>query len=618
MNGYMDKILRVNLTDGSFKDYKLNKKLKEAYIGGVGIGARILYDELDPGVDALAPENKLIFMTGPLTGIISGKYQVIAKSPLSGPYAEANSGGFWGPELKFAGYDGLIVEGKSESPVILTILNGQPNLISAKKDGIRVWGKNIDKTESTIHKHYRDPKIRIASIGPAGENLVRFACIMNEGRAAGRCGLGAVMGSKNLKAIAVKAYGPNQIEMAKPDLFMDLIKDYYANIKKEISLGPLGMLGTVQTVILSINVSDMPVKYWTKGTFDTSKIDGMAINQSNIRTPTCYSCPVHCHRWIKLSNGYVGKGPEYETVAAFGTLLGNPEFEPIVKANKLCNTLGLDTISCGSVIGWAMEAFEKGIITEEDLGMDLTWGNMESSLKLVEQIAKRKDFGDVLAEGVKRASAKVGKGSEDFAIHVKGLELPMHEPRALKMLGIHYATDPVGARHSSNHQAIAFELASVGVPELGKITKRAKGRSKTEGKGKQCAIFQDYYCVVASYVVCCFVSVSKVIYSHRDFYNAITGQSVEIEDILKIGERIFNLRRAFNFKHGATAEDDTLPKRISSEPLQDGGSAGETVPIKEMLQEYYEARDWDPKTAKPNKSKLQELGLSKVAKDLWG
>ncbi|MHA1143501.1 MAG: aldehyde ferredoxin oxidoreductase family protein [Candidatus Helarchaeota archaeon] len=603
LNGYMGKLLRVNLTDGSFKDFELKKSLTDNYIGGTGIGARLLYDELESGVDPLGPDNKLIFMTGPLTGIISGKFEVIAKSPLSGPYGDANSGGFWAPELKFAGYDGIIVEGKSPSPVVLTILEGQPELVDAKKT-LKVWGKEIAKTESAIRKHFRDPKIKIASIGPAGEKLVLFASIMNDGRALGRCGMGAVMGSKNLKAIAVKAHGANEIKLAKPDLFEELLPAYFAACRKDMSISSLGNLGTPQTVMLSSSISDMPSKYWTHGIPEVKEIDGVAIQKINIRTPTCYSCPAHCHRWIKIG-GFEGKGPEYETIAAFGSLLQNPKLEPIVKANTMCNNLGMDTISCGSVIGWAMEAFEKGILTEEDIGMDLTWGNMDSALNLVKMIADRKDFGDTLADGVKRASAKVGKGSDEFAIHVKGLEMPMHEPRALKMIGLHYATDAVGCRHSSNHHALFMELTSSGVPELGKVTKRAKPRTKSKKKAEPCKITQDYNMVIASYVVCCFLSVGKVINSNT------------IEDMLLIGERIFNLRRAFNFKHGATRADDTLPKRMTSEPLQEGGSKGETVPIDEMLQEYYEFRGWDPATAKPTKAKLDELGLTKVAKDLW-
>ncbi len=620
MNGYLGKILRIDLTNQKIKEEKINPKDAEMFMGGQGLASKILYDELPADVKGLDPENKLVFMTGPLTGIVSSKFEAVTKSPLSKFLGDANSGGFWGPELRFAGYDGLILEGavpepKKKNSVYITIFDNDVEIRNAKQ--AKIWGKSIEKTVTQIKKIHNDPKIKIAAIGPAGENLVRYANIMTDYRALGRCGMGAVMGSKGVKAIAIRGINKNAIPVADPDKVINIITTLNENVMADVSTMGFSMAGTPVNVIVSHSMGDLPVKYWRKGVFNIKKIDGQAILDINIKAPTCYACPIHCHRYIKLdSMNYVGKGPEYETIGAFGSLLMIDELEPIVEANKLCNDLGMDTISCGSSIGFAMEAFERGIITEEEIGMDLTWGNAESMIKLVNMIAKRDGFGDVLAEGVMRAGEKIGKGAADFAQHVKGMETPMHDPRALQGLGLHYATEPSGARHSNAHNLITYELPNIASPQLG--IKKIIKRDVAEGKAEIVKKVQDYSVVVASYVVCGFASVGKSIITHLDAYNAIVGKEYTIDDILTIGERISNIRRALNIKLGATASDDTLPKRLTAEPVDEGGSKGIVSKLDVMLPKYYEIRDWDPESGKPSKAKLESLGLKKIAKDLWG
>jgi len=607
----MGKILRVNLSDHSIKVERLNDALLEDYIGGKGLGTRILYDELNPEVKGLDPENKLIYMTGPLTGLISSKIEIIAKSPLCLGIGDSNMGGFFGPELKFSGFDGIIFEGKSENPVVLSIIGEDIDLIEAKK--LKVWKKSTGRTEKSIRDYYKDPKIRVACIGPAGENQVLFASIMSDKRAAGRTGMGAVMGSKNLKAVAVKANIKESIGIANPEKFLELFQKYIKNVYKDMVVSAFSQMGTVSGMTLGMVVGDTPIKNWAKGTFDVKKIDANAFASINIKTPTCYACNVHCHRWIKVGN-YEGKGPEYETIAAFGTLLMNGELEPILEANTKCNDLGLDTISCGSVIAWAMEAFEKGLITEEDVGMDLTWGNMDSVLKLIDMIAKKQDFGAILAEGVMRASKKIGKGSEEFAIHVKGLEMPMHDPRAINGMGLQYATELVGARHSTANQIIPMGLVNIPIPEIG--IKKSPNRVKPEGQAEAVIKIQDFNAVASSFITCSFpTSTGKLMKNQVEIYNVVVGKKLKMDEIMKIGERITNLRRAFNIRCGLTPKDDTLPKRITSEPLTEGGAKGNTVDIDQMLKDYYELRDWDPNTGKPSKEKLISLGLKKIAND---
>ncbi|MHA1311957.1 MAG: aldehyde ferredoxin oxidoreductase family protein [Candidatus Helarchaeota archaeon] len=612
MDGYMGKILRVNLTDQSIKSENLNKDLLNDYIGGLGLATRILYDELDPSVKGLEPENKLIYMTGPLTGLISSKFEIAAKSPLCIGIGDSNAGGFFGPELKFSGFDGIIFEGKSEKPVLLTIINEEVNLVDAKK--LKIWKKTTTKTEKVIRDYYHDQKIRVSCIGPAGENQVLFASIMNDKRAAGRTGMGAVMGSKNLKGVAVKASVKNSISIANPDKFKELLPKYLKNINKDMVVSAFSQMGTVSGMSMGIVIGDTPIKNWAKGKFDVKKIDASAFSKITTKTPTCFGCNVHCHRWIKYDK-YEGKGPEYETIAAFGTMLLNGELQPILDANVKCNDLGLDTISCGSVISWAMEAFEKGLITEEEVGMDLSWGNMESVLKLIDQISKKEGFGSILADGVMRASKKIGKGSEDFAIHVKGLEMPMHDPRAINGMGLQYATELVGARHSTANQLISMSLVNLPLPTIG--VKKAPNRTKPEGQADAVIKIQDYNAIMGSLITCSFPSTGKMIKNQLEFYNIVLNKSLKMDDFMKIGERITNLRRAFNIKFGATPQDDILPKRITSEPLSEGGAKGNTVDIDFMLKEYYQLRDWDLNTGKPSKEKLQSLGLNEIAKEFW-
>ena len=618
MKGYLNKILRVNLTDKKIKDEKFGDAVLKKYLGGQGLGTRILYDELKPGIDPLGPDNKLLFMTGPLTGIVSSKFEILAKSPLTMGIGDANSGGFWGPELKFAGYDGIIVEGASPDPVYITIFDNNVEIRPAKgKNSPKIWGKPVSATEKKIKKEFNDPKIRVAAIGPAGENKVRIAAIMNEERAAARTGLGAVMGSKNLKAIAVRGSSENNIEVKDAKKLRENISDYFKSMDKDLTVSTFSTSGTPSGVNISSMIGDMPTKNWQLGVPEVDKYDLNVVKSVLTRTPSCWGCPIHCHRFLTTEidgKRFVGKGPEYETLAAFGSMLMINDLGTIIKANEACNDNGIDTISCGSMVAFAMEAFEKGILTEEEIGMNMSWGNKASTLAMIEKIAKRDGIGDILADGVKRASEKIGKDSHKFALQVKGLEMPMHDPRAIFGMGLHYATDAVGARHSSANQMIAMGVAGMGVAEIG--IKKAPKRSKTKNQADATIKIQDLNAVSNSLVVCAFATAGKAILNQVEIYNSITGLSLTIDDFMLIGERITNLRRGFNMKFGLTSKDDILPLRMS-EPMPDGGSAGITVDLKPMLDEFYQLRDWDPATGKPKKEKLEKLGLDILAKDLW-
>ncbi|MEM1994847.1 MAG: aldehyde ferredoxin oxidoreductase family protein [Nitrososphaerales archaeon] len=610
--GFMGQILKVNLSTSKIVKTDLPSEWPRAYVGGVGFGARILYDEVCPWVSPFDPDNRLIFTQGPLSGTFTptaSRYTVVTKSPLTGYFGDASGGGFFPAELKKCGYDAIVFTGRATKPSLLLLSDGSYEL----RDASAYWGMNAREAERAIVNDLGDKSYKACTIGRAGERLVRFAAIMNDeaDRAAARCGVGAVMGSKNLKAIVVKGY--KQPKVADANALKNLLVEITNYVKTNKNVVGFTKGGTPGAFTFFYQLGDVPIHNWSSSSFGPSDayVEKVAYpggyERILLRNRTCYACPISCRRVSKGIDGLYGveegvEGPEYETVASFGPNCGISEPEIIAKANNLCNEYGLDTISAGGVIAFAMECFEKGILSEEDTkGVKLRFGEGEALLDVLRMIGEREGIGNLLAEGVRRAAAAIGKGAEDYAIHVKGLEIAMHDPRAFQGGGVHYACTPTGGRHTEGLS----------------IIKELKTRFSTEGKGKLVKEVEDWDAFVQASGWCLFVVDARGYPSNEHLikvFNAVTGFNLTLGDAMLLGEKIFNLKKAFNVKHGCSRSEDTLPQRLLTLPTK----AGAVVKLNELLPQYYEARRWDAGTSKPTKALLQSLGLNDVATDLWG
>lgn len=618
---YAGKIIRINLLDKTIKIEKPDDTFYRTYIGGKGLIAYYLLKELHPGIDPLGPENKIIFATGILTGLpvaAMPRYAVGAKSPLIEGYGQSEAGGYWGPELKRAGYDGIIIEGKSPEPVYIYINDDNIQI----KDACHLWGKETGETQEIIRKELGDDKIRIAVIGPAGEKLVRYACIVNELKHVnGRNGLGAVMGSKNLKAIAVK--GTKNIPFANEDKLKEIRKrflDTYMEHPMSRALYDLGTSGLVK----SLNAGGiLPTRNFIKGEFDgAEKISGDTLAETILqKREGCYACPIRCKRAVKIDrddfsvNPQFG-GPEYETIAAFGSLCEIDDLEVIAKANELCNRYGIDTISTGSAIAFAMECFTKGILTKDEVdGIDLSFGNRDAILKLIEKIVKREGIGDVLAEGTAKAAKRIGRGSEEFLLTVKGQELAMHDPRGKVGVGIGYAICETGADHMVaahdtlfSQKGFTFDSAS----SFG-ILEPLSPLDTSWKKVRMFIYLQLWWSFLNMAGVCDFGPAPRSVIPVQDIVDltkAATGWDTSLWEIMKAGERAINMTRMFNIREGFTKEDDTLPERLF-EPLENGRLKGTFISkeeFKKSISTYYSMMGWDEE-GKPTKGKLLELNL---------
>jgi aldehyde:ferredoxin oxidoreductase len=608
----MGKLLVVDLTQGELRDEALNPRITHDYVGGAGYAARYLYDELGPDTDPLGPDNTLMFMTGPLVGTRApscGRHEVCAISPLTGIWGESNSGGFWGAELKFAGYDGIVIRGCSEKPVWLSIEGGKP---PALHDASQLWGLDTYETQDRLRQELGDQKVRVASIGAAGENLVLYAAIMNDhGRAAGRTGLGAVMGSKKLKAIAVR--GNQRVPLADQALFRQTAKEAIQIVKDDISTQVYREMGTASFVDMSIMWGNMPNGYWSEPRFDeATNLSGVSMMETILARPVpCYGCMVACGREVTLKDTPYGvevvDGPEYETVANLGSMLLVDDLPGVAYAGHLCNRHGLDTISAGSAISLAYLLYQRGFLTADDTGgLPLKWGDIETAHTLLEMIAHRDGFGDVLAEGCQRIAARYG--AEDLAMHVNGLEPAAHDPRALSGMALVYATSPRGACHlQGDMYTIDMGLT---ISEVGIVP---GGRFKTRGKAKVVARAQDWRTLYNSAIMCMFVNPTAPVLVR--LLGAATGWSSDIVWWQRTGERTFNLKRAFNNRLGVRRGNDRLPERMLI-PMSNG-SKGRTPRMDTLLEEYYGERDWDWRTGRPSRDKLVSLGLPDIAEDLW-
>ena len=611
--GYMGKILRIDLTSRSVADEALNPEDLAQFIGGSGLGAKILFKETDGSTDPLGPENVLIYLTGPFVSSpvpTSGRHCIVGKSPLSGIWGESDVGGKFGVWLKSLGYDGFVVKGASEIPVYVYIRKGKIEI----RDARHLWGKDTYEIEGFLQGELGH-EIAISCIGVAGENLVKFASIMHEGkhgRAAGRCGLGAVMGAKKLKAIVLKRGDLTPHLIHKDELTNDLkrVVPLLKETKKDSTL-----YGTSRSISPAEALGDLPIKNLQLGNWDegAEKINGRKMAETIlVGRFFCNQCPIGCGRTVKISNGPFspvdGGGYEYETGALLGSNCLIDNMEAISKANEVCNRYGMDTISTGAAIAWSMEAFEKGILTEKDAeGLRILWGDAEVLLKLIEWIAHRKGFGAILAEGTKRASDIIGHNSSRFAIHVKGLDLPGHDPRCFNGLGLGYATSNRGACHTNSFAYIYMGRTS----DVSLNILKSFDRLSHEGTGKLVAVLQNYMALCDSLNICKFTAFGLRADDLHRWLNWVTGWNISFEEFLRVGERIYNLKRLYNVRCGIDRKDDNLPERILH-LKRDGLHAPERLPdLPKMLDEYYMARGWD-RNGLPSKEKLSHLGLENI------
>ncbi len=566
MYGYCGRILYVDLTGGKIEDRELTPEVAREYLGGVALASKLLFDLKAYEADPLGPDNPIIFMTGPYVGTPmpgSSRIQVAARSPLTGGFGSSSCGGYFAPYMKYAGYDGIVITGAAQEPVYLFINDGKPSIVPA---GI-VWGKPTSEVSALIAEEQKVKKVYTMSIGPAGENRVLYSCIMDSPHnAAGRTGLGAVMGSKKLKAVAV--HGKKRPELFDKGEFTALREKISKALKDDVTMTAYSRFGTAGTMQLGMLVGDVPTKNWRVADWSTGsdRINGITMADTILdKTSGCFGCPVKCKRVVTIPDGKYkmdkAPGPEYETVAAMGAMNMIDDLEALCAANVLCNDMGMDTISAGSSIAFITEAYEKGLISKDDTGgMELDWGRSETLLQLLEMIAKREGIGDMLAEGVKRMSEKIGHESARFAIHSKGMEVPMHDPRAYHGLALAYTTAPRGACHIS-HNDLVVEMGVYKYPEFGldgsypPLTK--------DGKAEMVARSEDLGMLVSSLNMCMFVSWPLSVKDNLlPALKHITGIEWSISELTAIGERTWFIQRAFNNLCGFTADDDKLPARL--------------------------------------------------------
>lgn len=596
MYGYNGKILRINLKNKSYNIEKLDTDMAKKFIGGRGLGTKIFKDEVNPKVDAFSPENKLLIVSGPLTGtpiFTSGRYMVVTKSPLSGTIASSNSGGKWGAELKFAGYDVIIIEEKADKPIYIEIVDDKIEF----KDASYLWGKVVSETTKILE----DSSVqgaKIMTIGPAGENLSKMAAIMNDNdRAAGRSGVGAVMGSKNLKAITIK--GSSKPQVYDSDALKKLSKELLVKIKENGVTGQgLPTYGTAVLVNILNEIGCHPTNNFQKSYFENAdEISGETMAEKFlIKKTACFRCPIGCGRHVRIGDGE-GGGPEYETLWSFGSDCGIDDLDAIIKANYWCNEMGLDTISAGATIAAAIELHQEGYIKDEELdGLSLEFGNGTDIVEWTKRIGRSEGLGRKMAEGSYRLAESYG--APELSMTVKKLEIPAYDPRGIQGQGLQYATSNRGGCHVRGY-LISPEI--LGLPEQ-------LDRFKIEGKAMWAKTFQDLTASIDSLGLCLFTSFAFGAEDYANMVNAICGTNHTADSILETGDRIWNLEKQFNLDAGIAPGEDRLPKRLLEEKIPDGPSKGWVHKLSELLPEYYSLRGWN-KDGIPKEEKLEELGL---------
>ncbi len=596
----MQPILRIDLSNNLIDSFSVPSSWEFDFIGGASLAARILFDSLTADLDPLSPSAPLLCMTGPLTGTAAptaGRFVVCAKSPATGLWGEAHIGGFWGPELRMAGWDGVYITGRAPQPVIIHISNDQVEIRPAS----HLWGQDTYKIQELIKEEVQDPGTRVLAIGPAGESLIPFSLMLcDHGRVAGRTGMGAVMGSKNLKAIAVR--GSNKIPVKNLDHFAKLRGESNRALKKDSLTNALTDLGTASAADYFDYLGMMPKKYFSAGTLENSNaITGSSIAETILTGKSaCHACVVACGRVVTLDDGNKRKGPEYETLVGFGTNLGITDTHAITRMGELCDQYGLDSISTSGVIGLAFRLFEMGILTSEHTqGLELMWGNVAAASQLIHLIARREGIGALLSNGTRSLAKHFGV--EDEAIQVNGLELAYHDPRGASGMAVVYATSPRGACHNQSD----YFLAEIGQVET-KIGLSLHDRHAGGEKSASIARHQDWRAVYDSLIMCLFGNIDPD--AVVNLVNLACDMDLSLDELITTGERGWNLKRMINHRLGLTRANDRLPKPLL-QPLQDGGSAGFVPDFSGMMEAYYFARCWNPETGIPSDEKLESLGL---------
>lgn len=606
----MQPILRVDLSTNQIDTIEIPPIFLEQYLGGASLAARLLYEVLTPDLAPLSAEAVLLFLNGPLTGTSGptvGRFVVCGKSPTTGLWAESNIGGFWGPELRKAGYMGLWVTGRAEGPVFLSIIDNQVSILDASD----LWGLDTYEIQAAVKERIGKQNARVAGIGLAGENQIAFASILcDHGRVAGRTGLGAVMGAKNLKAVAVS--GSGKVPVHDPERYKQVRSAANRELREDTMSKTLREVGTASVAEYFDYLGSLSKKYYSLGEMEgVDKVSGTTIAEKNlVGVSACHACVVACGRVIRRNEmTEKQKGPEYETVAGFGPNLLIDDLDFIFQMNELCDRYGMDTISTSGTIGLAFSLYEKGMITSADVdGMELRWGDKNTVAKLVDMIGRAEGIGRVLGRGSRYLGEKFS--AVDQAVQVKGLEVAYHDPRGVSGMALVYATSPRGACHNQSD----YFFVDMGQAEesLGMEMHDRQGGAE---KAMNVAIHQNWRTVFNSLVMCIFGNVSPE--QLVELVHSGCGYDLAIQELLQVGERGWTLKRAINNRLGIRRADDILPAPLL-EPLPDGGAAGFVIPFDEMLAEYYKARGWDWKTGFPSKEKLESLELDFVLKDLWG
>lgn len=604
MYGYNGKVLRVNLTDETFKVEQLDEAKAKKFIGSRGLGVKTYFDEVDPKIDPLAEDNKLLIVGGPLTGSpmpTSGRFMVVTKSPLTGTIAIANSGGKWGAEFKNTGFDMIILEGKAKSPIYINMVDDKIEFRPAD----HVWGKVVGETTELLAKE-TDPKSKVLCIGPAGEKLSFMAAIMNDvDRAAGRGGVGAVMGSKNLKAIVVR--GTGKVKVADEEKAKAVSAAKIKILRDDpVAGGGLPTYGTAVLVnIINENGVHPTRNFQLSYAPEADKVSGETLTKERlVRKNPCHRCPIACGRWVKLPDGTECGGPEYETLWCYGADCDCYDLDAVNIANMLCNEYGLDTISAGCTIAAAMELYQRGYIKDEEIAADgasLKWGDTKAIVEWTRKIGLREGFGDKMADGSYRLCESYGV--PEYSMTVKKQELPAYDPRGIKGHGITYAVNNRGGCHIKGYM-VSPEI--LGYPEK-------LDRLSLEGKAAYAKVFHDLTAVIDSLGLCIFTTFGLGAQDYVDMYNAIVGEEHDVNSLLLAGDRIWTLEKLFNLEAGFTKEDDTLPKRLLEEQIPEGPSKGEVWEKDVLIPEYYEVRGWD-KEGIPTAETLKKLGLEEYIK----
>jgi aldehyde:ferredoxin oxidoreductase len=624
--GYSGRLLFVDLNEGTLEKVPLDETFARTYVGGAGFCSKILFDRIRPGSDPLGPDNVLMLGAGPLTGTLfpqASRYIVAAKSPITDGWGESHSGGFFGPELKLAGYDGVVISGRAENPVYLWIEDDEAEI----RDAAHLWGQFTFDAIETVLAECREPEAEAVAIGPAGENLVRIASLLTRnGRVSARAGMGAVMGSKNLKAVAVR--GTRGLDVARPGEYLDAVRIWYDKVLNHPFTEGRIRYGTSELIDLMNAIGRLPTYNMRQGVYENGEKLGSAEYRKKflVRPRADFSCLQRCGRFVRVASGpykTLGKGPEFECISALGSRCGNPHLDSIMHIHHLCDEYGMDTIGVGSAVAWAMECFERGILNQDDTGgLELRWGDADLIVKLTGMIGRREGFGDLLADGTYRAAEKIGRGSGAYVMHVKKADIAGQEPRGQKSMGLASATSARGADHlyafpvldegSVFEREIREWYGEEKLPEIG-------DRLSPKHKGYMVYHNENYAALIESLGVCKYGTMVPPALYYEDIIRALevtVGWTADEKELKRIGERIVNLNRLFNVREGLGRSDDSLPDRLTREKAPLGPPAGQVVELDAMLDEYYNYRGWDPETGRPAADTLKRLGLEGEGKGI--